>query len=100
MPEDESAASWNESRRLIVSQLRGMEEALRDLTVRIDLQGEKNRDRISVMEQQTAASLSDLKVRIAMLEVRAKIWGGMVGLVGGAVGTFVVDVLVGKLGGK
>jgi len=74
-----------------------MDEAIRDLATKIELQSEKGRDRISVVEQQTNMAVSDLKVRIAMLEVRAKIWGGMVGFFGGAVASGVIDILVGKV---
>src|SRR4051812_12406041 len=81
--DDNEIASWVESRRLIISQLRDMSSAIRGLSEKIEMQNEKGRDRISTIENQMQTSVSDIKVRISMLEVRAKIWGGMVGLIGG-----------------
>ena len=95
--DDVGEMSWNESRRLIISQLRSMDEAIRVLADKIEQQNEKGRDRIGMFEAQVQAGLSDMKVRIAMLEVRAKIWGGMIGFLGGAVASGVIDILIGKV---
>ena len=99
MPPDDSeaTASWNESRRLIISELRRVDDSLKGLETKIDQLNDKSRDRIGMVEAQVGAQLSDMKVRVAMLEVRAKIWGGMVGFFGGAVASGVVDILVGKI---
>lgn len=94
---DEGEMSWVESRRLIISQLRSMDEAIRSLADRIEQQNEKGRDRISVFESHVQTGLSDLNVRIAMLEVRAKIWGGMIGFLGGAIASGVIDIVIGKV---
>lgn len=94
MPEDmESPSSWNESRRLIVSQLRDMNGSLKELSTKIDTMNEKSRDRITLLDASVALQLSDMKIRISMLEVRAKIWGGMIGAVGGSVAAFVLFLL-------
>lgn len=94
MPEDPT--SWAENRRLIVSQLETMNDSLQKLADKIEQMNEKNRDRNSVFEAKISTDLTGINVRIAMLEVRAKIWGGAVGLVGGALASGVIEVLFGK----
>ncbi len=96
--DDES--SWLESRRLIITQLKSMDDAIRTLTEKIERQSDVARERIVVVATDTQKDLADLRVRIAMLEVSAKIWGGAIGLVGGSLGTLILDVLLGKFGGK
>jgi hypothetical protein len=96
--DDES--SWLESRRLIITQLKSMDDAIRTLTEKIERQSDVARERIVVVATDTQKDLADLRVRIAMLEVSAKIWGGVIGLVGGSLGTLILDVLLGKFGGK
>lgn len=100
MPTDdnnESPSSWNESRRLIISQLRSMDASIKELGTKIESLNEKGRDRIVLLDASVATQMSDMKVRIAMLEVRAKIWGGMVGFVGGAVASGIIDIMIGRV---
>lgn len=93
-------STWLESRRLIITQLKSMDDAIRTLTEKIERQSDVARERIVVVATDTQKDLADLRVRIAMLEVSAKIWGGAIGLVGGSLGTLILDVLLGKFGGK
>ena len=93
-------STWLESRRLIITQLKSMDDAIRTLTEKIERQSDVARERIVVVATDTQKDLADLRVRIAMLEVSAKIWGGVIGLVGGSLGTLILDVLLGKFGGK
>lgn len=74
-----------------------MDDSIKELGTKIEQFNEKGRDRIGAMEVTVGVQMSDMKVRIAMLEVRAKIWGGMVGFFGGAVASGVIDILVGKI---
>ena len=96
----DDVSSWLESRRLIITQLKSMDDAIRTLTEKIERQSDVARERIVVVATDTQKDLADLRVRIAMLEVSAKIWGGAIGLVGGSLGTLILDVLLGKFGGK
>jgi len=93
-------STWLESRRLIITQLKSMDDAIRTLTEKIERQSDVARERIVVVATDTQKDLADLRVRIAMLEVSAKIWGGAIGLVGGSLGTLILDVLLGKFGGR
>ena len=93
-------STWLESRRLIITQLKSMDDAIRTLTEKIERQSDVARERSVVVATDTQKDLADLRVRIAMLEVSAKIWGGAIGLVGGSLGTLILDVLLGKFGGK
>jgi hypothetical protein len=88
----EEYSSWLESRRLIISQLSTMEAAIRDLSTRIDRYSETSRDRATEMSKEAQAGISELNLRVAMLELRAKLWGGLVGLAAGGVGTAVVQL--------
>ena len=94
---DDEAASWIESRRLIVTQLRSMDEAIRGLADKIEKQNEIARERLIGVATDTNKEIGELRVRISMLEISAKIWGGMIGLVGGTLATLIINILPGKL---
>lgn len=93
----EDDGSWLESRRLIVNQLRTMEETIRGLAEKIEKQNDAARERVVVIAAETQQAIGDLKVRIAMLEVSAKIWGGLVGMLAGAITTLILDLAMGHL---
>lgn len=101
MPSDDSdtTASWNQSRQLIISELRRVDGSIRSLADKIDQLNEKGRDRMAAIEATVALQMSDVRERVAMLEVRAKIWGGMVGFLSGAIASGMV-ALIGKLVAK
>ena len=54
-----------------------MEAAIRDLSTRIDRYSETSRDRAVEMSKEAQTGISDLNLRVAMLELRAKLWGGL-----------------------
>src|ERR1700761_3410665 len=87
-------ASWLESRRLIISQLSTMEAAIRDLSGKIDKFNDAARDKAIEVAREAQSGISDLNLRVAMLELRAKLWGGIIGLAGGGVATVVVQVMM------
>lgn len=93
MNEDSEAGSWIESRRLIISQLRDMDGSIRELSARIDRFNENARDKASEVAKEAQAGIMALNLRVAMLELRAKMWGAIVGLVGGALGTLLVELV-------
>ena len=96
MPDRDSTdevSSWLESRRLIVAQLRSLDTSIRDLSSKIDKQAEEVRIRAGQMSEQSQKAISDINVRIAMLEVSSKIWGGTIGLVAGAIGSGIVQAV-------
>jgi hypothetical protein len=90
--------SWLESRRLIISQLATMEAAIRDLGGKIDRFNDQARDKAIEVAKEAQFGISDLNLRVAMLELRAKLWGGIIGLVAGAVGTAIVQLVVHSFG--
>lgn len=89
--------SWLESRRLIISQLKTMDDSIRSLSDRIDKHSESNRERVNVFNTEANQAISDLRVRIAMLEVSAKIWGGIVGMLSGSIASLILDLSVGHI---
>ena len=93
MTDDSDAGSWNESRRLIISQLRDMDGAIRELSARIDKYSETAREKASEVAKEAQAGIIELNLRVAMLELRAKMWGAFVGLVAGSAGTLLVEVV-------
>ena len=93
MQESEEYASWLESRRLIIAQLAAMDSSIRDLSSRIDRFNEASRERTVEMSKEAQLGISDLNLRVAMLELRAKLWGGVIGLVSGGVATVVVQLV-------
>jgi hypothetical protein len=91
-------SSWLESRRLIISQLATMESAIRDLSSKIDKFNDSAREKAIEVAKEAQAGISDLNLRVAMLELRAKLWGGIIGLAGGGVATVIVQLVTHAFG--
>jgi hypothetical protein len=94
MPEGEEFSSWLESRRLIISQLSAMEASIRDLGVRIDKYNDTSRERANELSREAQDGMSDLRLRVAMLELRAKLWGAGLGVLSGASATGVTQLFM------
>ncbi len=71
-----------------------MEAAIRDLSSKIDKFNDSAREKAIEVAKEAQAGISDLNLQVAMLELRAKLWGGLVGLAGGGVATVVVQLLM------
>jgi hypothetical protein len=93
MLESEEHSSWLESRRLIISQLATMESAIRDLAGKIDRFNDSAREKAIEVAKEAQSGIADLNLRVAMLELRAKLWGGVIGLLGGGVATVIVQLI-------
>src|SRR5665213_3387078 len=93
MPESEEFSSWLESRRLIIAQLAAMDYSIRDLGIKIDRFNDSAREKAIEVAKEAQTGISDLNLRVAMLELRAKLWGGMIGLISGSVATVVIDLV-------
>jgi hypothetical protein len=93
MNEIEEFSSWLESRRLIISQLTAMDASIRELGVRIDKYNETARERAAEFSKEAQVGISDLKLRVAMLELRAKLWGAALGMISGAIATGVFQLV-------
>jgi hypothetical protein len=89
--------SWLESRRLIISQLTTMEAAIRDLGGKIDRFNDTAREKAIEVAKESQTGIAELNLRVAMLELRAKLWGGIIGLASGGVGTVVVQLIMREL---
>jgi hypothetical protein len=87
-------SSWLESRRLIISQLATLEASIRDLGSKIDKFNDSAREKAIEVAKEAQMGITDLNLRVAMLELRAKLWGGVIGLAGGGVATVVVQLLM------
>jgi hypothetical protein len=94
MQDAEEYSSWLESRRLIISQLTTMESAIRDLASKIDKFNDAARETAVAVAKESQSGLSELNLRVAMLELRAKLWGGLIGLAAGGIGTVVVQLVM------
>jgi hypothetical protein len=97
MQDTDEYASWLESRRLIISQLATMEAAVRDLGAKIDRFNDSAREKAIEVAKEAQSGISELNLRVAMLELRAKLWGGLIGLAAGGVGTVVVQLVMRSL---
>jgi hypothetical protein len=98
MQDADEYASWLESRRLIISQLATMEAAIRDLSSKIDRFSDSAREKAIEVAKEAQAGISELNLRVAMLELRAKLWGGIIGLAGGGVATAIVQLVMHSIG--
>ena len=94
MPEAEEYSSWLESRRLIIAQLAAMESAIRDLASKIDKFNDSAREKAIEVAKDAQGGITELNLRVAMLEMRAKLWGGIIGLAGGGVATVIVQLVM------
>jgi hypothetical protein len=94
MPDADEFPSWIESRRLIISQLTTMESAIRDLGAKIDKFNDSAREKAIELAKDSQTGIAELNLRVAMLELRAKLWGGIIGLASGGVGTIVVQLIL------
>jgi hypothetical protein len=97
MQDAEEYSSWLESRRLIIAQLAAMEAAIRDLAGKIDKFNDSAREKAIEVAKDAQTGISDLNMRVAMLEMRAKLWGGVIGLAGGGVATIIVQLVTRQL---
>jgi hypothetical protein len=93
MQDTDEYASWLESRRLIISQLGAMDSSIRDLSAKIERFNETSREKAVEVSKDAQAGISELNLRVAMLELRAKLWGGIIGLLGGGVATAIVQLV-------
>ena len=75
--ESDEFASWIESRRLIISQLSAMDGSIRDLAVKIDKFNDSAREKAIDVAREAQSGIADLNLRVAMLELRAKMWGAV-----------------------
>jgi hypothetical protein len=94
MQTSEEYSSWLESRRLIISQLATLEASIRDLSMKIERFNDAAREKAIEVAKDAQLGIADLNLRVAMLELRAKLWGGVIGLAGGGVATVVVQLLM------
>ncbi len=97
MADNEEYLSWVESRRLIISQLTAMDGSIRDLVTRIDKYNESARDKVAELSREAQTRISELTLRVAMLELRAKLWGGAIGLLSGGIATGLVNMLMASM---
>jgi hypothetical protein len=98
MQSAEEYSSWLESRRLIISQLATLEASIRDLGTKIERFNDSAREKAIEVAKEAQLGIADLNLRVAMLELRAKLWGGVIGLAGGGVATVVVQLLMHSMG--
>ncbi len=92
--DNEELASWIESRRLIIAQLAAMDGSIRELATRIDRFNDLARERTAELAKEGQTGLGELRMRVGMLELRAKLWGAVLGVVGGVVATGIAQLMV------
>lgn len=85
MPEDTPSWSETERHRMMMARLGELQSVIEKLADRIVSMDEKNGERSRLYENKIDADMTNLKVRIAMLEVSTKIWCSVISLVGGAI---------------
>jgi hypothetical protein len=94
MPDTDEYASWLESRRLIISQLAAMDFSIRDLTSKVERFNDTAREKAIEVAREAQAGIAELNLRVAMLELRAKLWGGIIGMASGGIATVIVQLVM------
>lgn len=97
MPEDH-LPSWaeRENQRVTALKLEELTNAIEKLSDKIELMNEKSRDRSSLFETKINTELTNVNVKIAMMEVKMKIWAGVFGVASSAISTALIELLFGK----
>ena len=93
MPDTDEPASWLESRRLIISQLSTMDASLRELSGKIEKFNDTAREKAVGVAREAQQGITELNLRVAMLEMKTKMWGAAIGLVAGGIGTIAIDII-------
>lgn len=70
-----------------------MAASIEGIVSKIDALNEKISNRDALLTALVTEQISKITVRVAMLEVRAKIWGGMIGGVGGIISAAVIFLI-------
>ena len=55
------------------------------------------REKATEVARESQSGIAELNLRVAMLELRAKLWGGIIGMAAGGVGTVVVQLVMRSL---
>jgi phage host-nuclease inhibitor protein Gam len=97
MDDEREVSSWLESRRLIISKLSSMETDLRDYGQKVERVIEAMRERHSETSEKVAAQMAEMRVTIAMVEVKLKIWCALIGCVASAGISLLVDFMIKRM---
>lgn len=87
---EEEANSWSDYRRYLLAELERLNAAQALLSAKIDNRASDIERKI---ESVVIQDLTQVKIRVAMLEVRASIFGSIGGAVGGAIIAAVVAAM-------
>lgn len=85
MPEDTPSWSETERHRMTLARLGEITAVIEKLSDRIVSMDEKNAERSRLYENKIDADMTNLKVKVAMLEVSTKIWCSVISLAGAAI---------------
>lgn len=94
MNENEELSSWLESRRLIISKLSSLETDIRECTTKIDRVFDVMRDRNAEVSEKVSAQLTELKIGMATVDVKIKIWSAACGCVAGGIAAEVMQLFM------
>jgi hypothetical protein len=94
MTDGEELTSWLESRRLIISKLSSLEADLREYGQKVERALEMTRERHSEATEKIAEQMAEVRVNIAMMEVKIKIWSAVIGLTASGVMTFITQTFL------
>jgi hypothetical protein len=66
--------------------------------MRIERFNDSAREKAIEVAKEAQLGIADLNLRVAMLELRAKLWGGLIGLAAGGVSTVIVQLVMHSVG--
>lgn len=80
-PEDNDAmASWSDYRRHVVGELERLNDIIERFDSKLDKIVEDHRKEIAARDIEIWKSITDLRISVAMLEVKSGVWGAAAGL--------------------
>lgn len=74
----EDDPSWIEARWLIITQLRSLEAALKDLGQKIDAAATATRETIDALAKENCDDITEMKVRMASMDARLKVGAAII----------------------
>jgi hypothetical protein len=93
MADGEEVTSWLESRRLIISKLSGLETDLRDYGLKVERVLDAMRERHNEATEKTSSQMAEMRVTVAMMEVKIKIWSAVIGLAAAGAVTLIAQFI-------
>ena len=98
--DDPAEGSWLESRRLIISKLSSLETDLRDYGQKVERVLDAMRERQSEAAEKNAQQIAEIRVILAMMEVKVKLWTAIIACAASGAVTVIAQIITKQVGAQ